>query len=340
MRCRLAEAAAAVALVAACAPVSPHAQVAAAQHAAAPPPRPTASPGPQLVAWRGPVEQLFVHPLVLQPRLAFTPDKLGRGFADYFVTAREFRRILDSLWRNGWTLVDPHRVAAGHVLVPAGRRPLVLQEDDVDYYRYFTGRGLADRLVVDAGGHVHAEAAGRLTDDDVVPLVDEEVARHPAFSAAGAKGLLATTAYEGFFGEHDLGDAATRERVRHLAAVLRADGWTIASHTFGHIDLSRDSLPVVARDTARWRAAAAGLLGPTDILVYPFGARPDAAARRLLRDDGFTIQYDIDTRPARRVVDGVVVMSRRHVDGYAFDDPRALAPFFDVAAVRDPRRPH
>ena len=70
---------------------------------------PTAPPV-TLVSWHGSIEELFVHPLVLDPRKAFTQDVLGHGFADYFVTAREFRGILDGLWRNGWTLVDAHPV--------------------------------------------------------------------------------------------------------------------------------------------------------------------------------------------------------------------------------------
>ena len=304
---------------------------------------PSTAPSVALVRWHGPVEQLFVHPLVLRPELAFTSDSLGRGFADYFVTVREFRRIVDQLWRNGWTLVDPRRVAAGDVRVPLGRRPLVLQEDDVNYYAYFDGRGLPSRLVLNEQGSVAAEYdeldGPVINDDDVVPIVDEMVAAHPEFSADGAKGLLAVTGYEGLFGEHDLNDPAARARVRRLVAELRATGWVIASHTYGHIDLSRDSLAVLARDTARWKALTADLLGPVDILVYPFGARPTAAGRRLLRDEGFTVQYDIDTRPWRAVADGVVVMSRRHVDGYAFDNPGQMAPFFSVSSVRDPRRP-
>src|SRR5689334_21901547 len=61
---------------------------------ATPTPSPTASPTPApqlLVAWHGPVDHLFFHPLVIDPRLAFRGDGLGRGFRDYFVTAREFR---------------------------------------------------------------------------------------------------------------------------------------------------------------------------------------------------------------------------------------------------------
>ena len=305
--------------------------------------RPPPRPAPDLVRWRGPVEQLFVHPLVLRPQLAFTDDALGRGFANYFVTAREFRAMIDQLWRHGWTLVDPRRVAAGNVRVPRGRKPIVLQEDDVNYYAYFTGRGLGSRLLLDGRGQVEAQRddvdGSVVTDDDVVPLVDEMVVAHPEFSADGAKGLLAVTGYEGLFGEHDLSDPAARRRVTSLVAALRATGWVIASHTYGHINLARDSLAVIARDTARWKQLTADLLGPVDILVYPFGARPTAAGRRFLGEQGFRVQYDIDTRPWRAVEDGVVVMSRRHVDGYAFAVPSSMAPFFSVSAVRDPRRP-
>ena len=301
-------------------------------------PTPARSPGVRLVRWHGPVEQLFVHPLVLRADLAFTTDPLGQGFAHYFVTAREFRRILDQLWRNEWTLVDARRVAAGNVWVPRGRKPLVLQEDDANYYRYFAGRGLAQRLVL-VGGRIEAEYDGHLTTDDVVPLVDAMVAAHPEFSADGAKGLLAETAYEGFFGEHDLTDPAARARVRALADRLRATGWVIASHTYGHIDLSKDTLATIQRDTERWRAAARGLLGPVHILVYPYGARPTTAGRDLLAHAGFTTQYDIDITARRVDENGVILMSRRHVDGYAFDSPTRLMPFFDVATVRDPARP-
>jgi len=303
-----------------------------------PTPSQTASPAPEpsptvrLVPWHGPVEQLFVHPLVLDPAAAFRGDRLGQGFRDYFVTAREFRGVLAGLDAQGWTLVDVHRVADGTVRVPVGRKPLVLYEDDVNYYRYFEGRGLASLLVLTPAGP-RAVVDGALSEEDVVPLVEAFVADHPEFSADGAKGVLALTGYEGYFGDRD----PDSDAVRALAGWLRANGWTLASHTYGHITLATASHRAIAHDLARWRSIAS-VLGPIDVLVYPYGSRPSTAGRRQLRDAGFTIQVDIDIRPQRVVRDGVTLLSRRHVDGLAFDVPRRLAPFFDVAAVRDPAR--
>lgn len=294
---------------------------------------------PRMVAWHGPVEEMFVHPLVLRPRLAFTADTLGQGFADYFVTAREFRRILDQLWRNGWTLVDVHRAAAGTARVPVGRRPLVLSEDDVNYYRYFAGRGLATRLVLDRSGHVRAALPNKeLTSADVVSLVEQEVVRHPEFSADGAKGVLAVTGYEGLLGEHHPYRPGARSRLRTLADWLRGHGWTFASHTYGHLDLATSSPQTIARDTRRWEALTRPLLGPVDVLTYPYGSRPTSAGVQVLRRAGFDIQLDIDIKARHFIHQGAVVMSRRHIDGLAFDVPERLAPFFDVATVRDPAR--
>jgi hypothetical protein len=297
----------------------------------------------RLVPWHGPVEQLFFHSLVVRPDLAFTDDNLGRSFADYSVTVGEFGSILTGLWQHGWTLVDIHRVAAGTVRVPPGRRPLVLTEDDVNYYGYARERGQPWRLVADLGGRVRVEVhdAGsvRLSDDDVVPMVDRFVEEHPEFSADGAKGVLALTGYEGLFGEQlEPPNPVAADRVRQLATTLRSTGWVLASHTYGHLHLERDSLRTIARDTERWRALAEPLIGPTDVLVYPYGGRPVAGAAELLAAAGFRLQCDIDivARTERR--GAYTLMSRRHVDGLAFDVPKRLAPFFDVRTVRDPAR--
>jgi hypothetical protein len=294
----------------------------------------------KLVRWRKPVEEIFVHPLVLQPKLAFTKDSLGQGFADYFVTDGEFERMLDQLWANGWTLVDARKVAAHEVWVPKGRKPLVLIEDDVNYYEYFDGRGLARRLVLDSDGAVMAELPdGSLSDRDVVPMVEAAIAEHPEFSAEGARGVLALTGFEGFFGERDLSDPEATERARELAAALTDSGWDLASHSYGHINLTTSSTAAAVADAQRWQELAEPVLGTTDLYVYPFGARPSPQATRALARLGFTTQWDIDIAPRRVRHDGAIVLSRRHIDGFAFDVPERLRPFFDVRTVRDPLRP-
>lgn len=173
----------------------------------------------------------------------------------------------------------------------------------------------------------------------MVPLVEEAVAAHPEFSADGARGVLAVTGYEGLLGEHDPGLPAARDRLVALASRLRETGWTFASHTYGHIWLSQRSEATIKADLARWEALAHPLLGPVDVLVYPYGARPAPAVISDLARAGYPIQLDIDITARRVRIGGATVMGRRHVDGLAFDVPERQRPFYDVEAVRDPRRP-
>jgi hypothetical protein len=86
----------------------------------------------------------------------------------------------------------------------------------------------------------------------------------------------------------------------------------------------------IARDTRRWARLAVPLIGPTDLLIYPFGARPTAVGIRLLRRAGFRIQFDIDIRPRRIHRDGVIVMSRLHIDGFGFQATQRMRPLFSV----------
>jgi peptidoglycan/xylan/chitin deacetylase (PgdA/CDA1 family) len=180
---------------------------------------------------------------------------------------------------------------------------------------------------------------GALTDKDVVPMVEQEVARHPEFSAEGTKGVLGLTGYEGLFGEHHAKTPAARNRLRALVRWLVDNAWTIASHTWGHINLTTNSLSSIEWDTRQWKSLADPVIGHTDVLIYPFGARPSDAAVRFLVRAGFRIQLDIDEVARTVHRDGAIIMSRRHVDGYAFEVPARQRKFDNVATVRDPRRP-
>ena len=51
------------------------------------------------------------------------------------------------------------------------------------------------------------------------------------------------------------------------------------------------------------------------------------------------VHLGVVAMPKALVLDGAILMSRRHIDGYAFEAPSRQAPFFDVATVRDPLRP-
>jgi Polysaccharide deacetylase len=302
------------------------------------------------VRWRGPVEHIFFHPLVVDPSRAFHGSE-GAGFRNYFVTVREFRRTLRELYRRHWVLADIESAARGTLRVPVGKRPLVMSVDDLNFYDYMRAVGPGYRLALDRSGRVAVELRDRSgrhphlsRSADIVPILDDFATAHPDFSPDGAKGVIALTGYEGALGERtnvvnarDIG--RRRMRARRVVKRMKATGWRFASHSWGHIDLSRASAAWVRRDSSRWRREVEPLIGPTDVYVYPFGAEPPDQTRAMLhREFGFKIFCSIDSRPTLKRVGDIIAMSRRHIDGYAFEGQRVnLKRLFNVSRVVDRR---
>lgn len=167
------------------------------------------------VAYEGPVAHIFFHSLIVYPRLAFTGDRQSRQFAEFMITRDQFLRILDRLHANDYILIDLRQLydtdAAGTVsrrplLLPPGKKPLVVSLDDLSYYSYMRGRGFAEKLVLDGDGRVATQVVTpegeRIVTrtGDAVPILDDFVRAHPDFSLDGAKGTIALTGFEGVLG--------------------------------------------------------------------------------------------------------------------------------------------
>ena len=99
------------------------------------------------------------------------------------------------MYDKGYVLVSPHDMAVinddgtmsrGKIMLPEGKIPFVLSEDDVSYYHYMDGDGFATKLVIDDNGDIKCEykkADGTVVtgDYDVVPILDSFIKEHPDF---------------------------------------------------------------------------------------------------------------------------------------------------------------
>jgi hypothetical protein len=329
--------------------------------------------------WKNPLEvsHLFYHSLIVDPARAFARTQPERaGYAQYMVTISEFRAQLQQMYLHGYVLVHPQRLVAkdaagvmrpGIVLLPPGRKPLVLSVDDVNYYTYMQGAGFASNLTlkggqvtntyVDAAGHTHFGAY------DVPTVIDEFVRQHPDFSYRGDKGIIAETGYNGVLGYRssvrEYGDTpATRAQgaqAKAVATALKAEGWQFASHSWGHINMTTSPLSWIEADARRWDAEVKPLVGATDEFVYPFGADISGitpysslnAKFRFLHDtEGYDYFFPIDAtkaawsqlsgnawRQARINIDGISM--QRELDGHH----TPLERFFTTRTTIDPLRP-
>ena len=301
-------------------------------------------------------------------------------------TIDEFNKIIQSMYDKGYVMVSPHDMAVinedgtmsrGSIMLPPGKIPFVLSQDDVSYYHYMDGDGFASKLVVDSNGEVkneYIEDDGSVStgDYDMVPLIDTFVKEHLDFSYHGRKGILAMTGYDGVLGYRtdiayktgkklqddqkkfleDHPDFNYKQEVKNakkVAKAMKAEGWEFASHTWGHKDVAATSLDDLKRDDKKWKKYVAPILGETDMIIFAFGAdigswegySADNEKYEFYKSQGYRYFCNVDSSQYFvQITDDYFRQGRRNLDGYRmYYNPEMLSDLFDVSEVWDSSRP-
>lgn len=312
-----------------------------------------------LVPFHGTVQAIFFHPLVAYPYVAFHSSE-AMGYQAWFITVTEFQRMLPQIYRNGYILINPQdlfslktvngqtEMVQRTLLLPPGKKPLLLSIDDLNYYDYMRQDGNCDKLVLDKAGNVAAYCtapSGQVTiseQDEIIPIVDRFVAAHPDFSLDGAKGMINETGYEGVLGYRTQPGSPDRaqeiQEALPVIARLKATGWVFSCHSWGHLDDTTISYGTLVADTERWERQVEPLLGPTPLYVYPFGAGVPANSDKMnyLVSQGFHMLFGVGPTPYWQWTATFATVDRVHIDGLSLMTQAAmLAPFFNAATVVD-----
>ncbi len=328
------------------------------------------------------VTHVFFHSLIMDNAKAFDGDSDTAGYNQVMTTSREFLKMMEQMYERGYVLVKMHDLAyettdengktvfkAGDIMLPPGKKAFVMSQDDVCYYEYMEGDGFASRIIIGEDGKPTCEM---VMDDgtvsvgsyDLVPILEDFIAEHPDFSYKGARAVLAFTGYQGILGyrtdpaykDSNPNYEADRETAKKVAQCLRDNGWELASHSWGHINMSERNLETIKTDADKWEARVESLIGETDIILYPFGAdigdwRPYTTANEkfnYLYELGFRYFCNVDgNQHWVQIGDKFMRQGRRNLDGYRmyYDLPQTnpqktyLDDLFDVTTVFDPDRP-
>lgn len=347
-------------------------------------PSPSPSPSPsepplKLVPFDGIVEHVFFHPVVAYPELAFDGDSKAEGIDKNMVTASEYSKMLQSLYDKGYILVDMNDVWSEYtddagvlrmkketLMLPEGKKPLIISYDDVNYYNYMFTNGFTHKLVIRDGEiwsyGLNPDGKTVYSQElDAITILDQFVKEHPDFSLNGAKGCLCLTGYEGILGYRTMTDThgmtaemearrqAEIEAVKPIVAKLKETGWYFGSHSWGHISLSNSEFSTAKADTERWLKEVGTLVGPTALYFYPFGARPDGGDVRntgpifkYLQEKGFRVFASVGMESYSKIKTDIsaVICDRMHPDGSTLRTQRdRYLKFYDAKLVFDEARP-
>lgn len=338
------------------------------------------------VSW--PIEEvthIFYHSLIRDTSKAFDDDYKVGSYNQAMTTIDEFNKITQSMYEKGYVMVSIYDLAAvnkdgtmseGEILLPPGKIPFILSQDDVCYYHYMDGDGFATKLIVDEDGKIrneYVEDDGSISvgDYDMVPLIDRFVEEHPDFSYRGAKGIVALTGYNGILGYRtdssyaerpedidvdkaqwldahpDFSLEEERAQAKKVADAMKEEGWIFASHTWGHLNVGEIEIERLQADTEKFKENVDPLIGGTDIIIFAFGADlteiEDYSGEKFeyLKSSGYNYYCNVDSNKYFvQLRDRYFRMGRRNLDGYRmYYNPELVEDLFDASEVFDKSRP-
>jgi hypothetical protein len=318
-----------------------------------------------VVEWKGDIEQIFFHPLIVNPKLAFRGDSYSQQMNLWFVTVDECKTILEDFYKRNYVLVDMTdlydvgksgaqlNVKKKKLFLPQGKKPLVISLDDVNYYPYMRNHGTAVRMDVDDQGRPTAvvlDSKGKESfsrEGDAVPLIDDFVEAHPDFSWHGAKGIVALTGYQGVLGYQTQRKGSKTydkdvAKVKEVVAALKRDNWRIASHGYAHLDAIGTSQARLDIDTDRWLRDVGSLVGSTPLYIFPFGSSvlPGSPKFAMFEKKGFTIFFGVSNRMRERSSAHYATYERLPIDGrFLAGQYGNMKPYLDLPFPKEPLRP-
>ena len=307
----------------------------------------------KLCEYDGQVYHVFFHSLIVYPELAFDNDYKHEGYDMWMTTVSEFKNMLPEFYERDFILYSLKDIKAGEkIIIPEGKKPLIISIDDVNYYDYMDPDGFCDKLVVGDDGYILTNVKtpdGKVEntkDGDVMPILDELVKEHPDFSYRGAKGIVAVTGYEGVFGynfikaEGEEKEKLTKEATK-VATALKNTGWLIACHSYTHNDYFKDGnvgMDDLSYDTNRFKERIFDVVLQPDIYISPFGYHLGEGDERLKYLKNMGYDYFCPVSNAMRTIkteDNVIISERFNLDRFNMRTKKEFInkTFFDVDKV-------
>ena len=316
------------------------------------------------------ITHVFFHTLIVDTAKSFDGEYTQTGYNQYMTTVSEFKKIIEEMYNRGDVLVDVHDIAQqkdngdgavsfvpGDIMLPEGKIPFVMSQDDVSYYSYMKGDGFADRIVIGDDGlptceYTQDDGTVVRGDYDLVPILERFIREHPDFSYRGARAALALTGYDGVLGYRtcptadDYNEADVAEATK-VAQRMRECGWTFASPSWGHLRYGQASAEKVAADAKKWDEQVRPIVGDTDVIIYAHGddiagiGKYSGTKFETLKGYGFKYFCNVDSAKSWvQIGKDYVRQGRRNLDGYRmWYNPKMLSDLFNVDDVWDNTRP-
>lgn len=297
------------------------------------------------------VTHIFTHELVFDTAKAYSPNNSLRNCFDKdHLTSREFRSLLDGLYKNDYVLVSIPDALSGKACVPSGKRPFTLSFDDMTYDT--VNRGCVDKVIIDGGkvcDYTRSATPTVTRERENVCILEKFIEEHPDFAQDGARPTLCLNGYNGILGYRISPDCAVSEKYRareieeakRTVAELKRLGYSFASHTYYHSYFDSVSAERLEKDCAMWKKYIEPVVGETRMLCFPAGKHSVKSPKfDIFRRYGFDTFLCVGAGATEyEKTTGEAFVYRKPFDGTALRLYRkAYADIVDTAAIYDTSR--
>lgn len=321
----------------------------------------------ETIVYKGPIYNIFFHPTIAYPKIAFDHKNTRLEYIDsWFITTREFNKILPELYAKGFVLFSPKDlftekednkgkliITRKKILLPIGKKPLVLSLDDYNFYTSMKLHGTIHRFWVDPQNrlatvtHQNAQQAIIRYDQEIPQLLEKFIAIHPDFSFNHARGIFALTGYNGIFGYNIQNRSGSfylsqLQEAKKVVRKLKEMGWEFGSHSYFHLGSSQQSKRDFEISEKRWIKEVGQLVNPSSYYIFPFGDPWDEHPERMnfLKSLGYKYFFGVSTAPRLQIKSGIVLMERFPIDGLALRNRYShIKTFITPSNVFDIERP-
>lgn len=318
------------------------------------------------------VPHIFYHSLINDTQRTFNVSAMGEsqvaGMNAWMTTIEEFDKITQQLYDSGYVYVrlrdlvvetkdadgTVHFTKNTNLLLPQGKKAIVLSIDDLSYYHSYEVAGYPEKLVIDENGKVkcrYTDAGGNTTigDYDVLPRLNTFLEEHPDGAYKGARGMAAMTGYNGVFGYRTDVAYKTHEKLTSdqqkwldehpdfnwdeevaeatkIAEAIKASGWEFASHTWGHLSVTGKTPEQLKVDNDKWVNTVGNIVGDVDTIIFAHGNdigdwrdySPDNGQFNYYKNAGYDFFCNVDgsTPYWVQIRDNYVRQGRINLDGY------------------------
>ncbi len=328
----------------------------------------------RLDKWIDMVPILAFRPLVAREDEAFLKGKNTLHAKNNLLTGKEFRKVLEELYENDYVLIrasvfENYPERAPEVIVPRGKKPVILLMEHASYTTLNQANGTCQRLIYDAETETFNGFYKAMNRDVIEPdnnlfgILEAFIDEHPDFTFDGARGILSLFVMEDVLGnivdatqlenqnaarerqalmpyEMDAEDfALEREEADRNLAALKKRGWEIGLGGVDDMLFNQYTPAALQAAIERWREAVGPEGEDADILVFPDGALVynQEDSLRVILDSGFTLLVGLGPDAYNFYYPSFVHMDRQTVSPLSMQAAEAwgLEPFFDASAVYD-----